>query len=172
MSPEPRALPTLAELRRYFCTVDPHTDCWIWTGPFTSNGYPRLCMGRRRSAYAARLAYELLRGTLPPGRLLKTTCDNRACINPEHRHPLTRAEFNGELAATGRTSRGVVHALAVARGRRRWAKLSPDAASAIRAALARGEKTLALAQHYGVSRQTVYLVGKNRSWRQASAFGI
>lgn len=165
-------LPTLSELRTHHSVEDPRSGCWIWTGPFTTNGYPRLSAGVHAPLYATRYAYESIRGPVAKGYVLLCTCHCRACINPEHRRAITRGEMNTELAADGRTSRGIVHGLAVARGRRQSAKLSLETATQIRAAIHSGARAVELARAFDVSRSTIYQVLQHRTWRTADAFRI
>jgi hypothetical protein len=165
-------LPTLTELRTHYSVVDPRSGCWMWTGPFTANGYPRLCIGAKVSHYPARLAWTLLKGPVPAGMRLRATCGNRGCINPEHRGPVTQRELARELAETGRLSRGIVHSIAVARGRRRQAKLSLSAAEAIRRARAARVPASELAHQYQVSKATIYSVARNQTWRTAEVFRV
>lgn len=164
--------PTLSELRTHHSVEDPRSGCWIWSGPFTTNGYPRLSAGVDAPLYATRYAYELLKGPVPAGHVLRCTCQCRACINPEHRRPITRGEMNTELAAEGRTSRGIVHGLAVAHGRRRSAKLSLETATQIRAAIHSGARAVELARAFDVSRSTIYQVLQHKTWRTADVFRI
>lgn len=62
--------------------------CWIWTGARDQHGYAvvALPVGERRyrNRMARRVAYELLRGPLPPGVLLLSSCGVRRCVNPDH----------------------------------------------------------------------------------------
>ena len=67
------------------------SGCWDWTGQIANSGYGRLtvrdvhgdlCM---QSAHHA--SYEAFVGALPEGMLVKQTCNNRLCINPEHLEP-------------------------------------------------------------------------------------
>lgn len=66
-------------------------NCWIWNGPIKRNKkyiydvrgqlyLPRV----RKSLWVHRLAYELTKGEIPKGMLIRHTCDNTLCINPKH----------------------------------------------------------------------------------------
>lgn len=70
---------------------DASTGCIVWTGGKSGNGYGQLTkLGRTWMAH--RLAYELLRGTVPRGLDLDHLCRNRACVRPDHLEPVTRSE--------------------------------------------------------------------------------
>lgn len=74
--------------------------CWEWTASRTGAGYGKVWWrGALRQAH--RVAYELLRGPIPPGLVIDHLCRNRACINPDHMEPVTNAE-NLRRGARGR----------------------------------------------------------------------
>jgi hypothetical protein len=62
--------------------------CWIFTGVKDESGYGRILVGSRkdgsrRSDRAHRVSYRIFRGNI--GNLcVLHSCDNPACINPEH----------------------------------------------------------------------------------------
>lgn len=67
--------------------LDLATECWVWVGFRDRKGYGMTTIwvtGRRVSRYAHRLAYEELRGPVPPGYQVDHKCRNPSCINPQH----------------------------------------------------------------------------------------
>lgn len=74
--------------------------CWRFTGELRHGyGYIRNEGARRR---AHRIAYELAHGPIPEGLVVKHSCDNRSCVNPEHLSVGTTAENNREIVERGR----------------------------------------------------------------------
>jgi hypothetical protein len=73
--------------------------CWIWLGPHLTEGknggYPY--WKGRRSLVIHREAYKLWIGPIPTDADGKTLdldhrCNDKLCVNPYHRLPMTRAE--------------------------------------------------------------------------------
>ena len=68
------------------------TGCWIWQGQISNSGY-----GRVKQIYdnkiimlsAQAASYQAFIGPIPEGHLVKQSCGNRLCINPEHLELMT-----------------------------------------------------------------------------------
>ena len=70
--------------------------CWLWTGVHTPNGagiVPVRDNGNVRRLTAARLAWELFVGPMPPGRRIWRRCRRPACVRPEHLVLVRRGHF-------------------------------------------------------------------------------
>jgi hypothetical protein len=66
-------------------------DCWEWMG-FRHKGYGRFTLEKGRADESHRVAFRLTRGPIPTGLDIDHLCRNRACQNPAHMEPVTRAE--------------------------------------------------------------------------------
>lgn len=64
------------------------TGCWIWKGQISNSGYGRIMEvqdDRRTKMVSAQTAsYHAFIGAVPDGHLVKQSCGNRLCINPDH----------------------------------------------------------------------------------------
>ena len=66
---------------------DPDSGCWLWRGQISNSGYGRIMLSgpegpRMESAHRA--SYRAFVGPIPEGGLIRQTCGNRLCVNPEH----------------------------------------------------------------------------------------
>lgn len=63
-------------------------DCWIWQGQVSNSGYGKVRVADNNNnltLLSAQVAsYMAFIGDLPSGFLVKQSCGNRLCINPEH----------------------------------------------------------------------------------------
>ena len=75
-------------------------ECWVWTAALNASGYGTFGVARR-GVLAHRWSYTAFVGPIPGGLLIDHLCRNRACVNPGHMEPATRAE-NNHRSLTGR----------------------------------------------------------------------
>lgn len=67
--------------------VDPMSGCWLWQRSTDTQGYGHLWVdfGRGKvSTQAPRLAWELFRGPIPTGHVIRHRCGVKRCCNVEH----------------------------------------------------------------------------------------
>ena len=70
---------------RFWSKVDPAPSqcCWEWTACKSSEGYGYFKLNTKMLR-AHRFAYALSKGEIPDGFVVRHTCDNPACCNPDH----------------------------------------------------------------------------------------
>ncbi|MCC6314201.1 MAG: HNH endonuclease [Thermomicrobiales bacterium] len=84
---------TPEEQDRFWSRVEITPGCWLWTGAINEDGYGHFRYGGIRTMRKAhRVAYRIIRGVLPAGKVLHHTCDQRRCVNPAHLVPMTHKE--------------------------------------------------------------------------------
>lgn len=64
-------------------SFDSVTDCWLWQGSLTKDGYGRFRLGQKGLG-AHRMAYLLYRGPIPAGFEPDHLCRVTRCVNPDH----------------------------------------------------------------------------------------
>lgn len=69
------------------------SSCWLWRGGITTGGYGYMYIGRLRKP-AHRVAYELVKGSIPEGFQIDHLCRVRGCVRPDHLEAVTAAENN------------------------------------------------------------------------------
>jgi len=94
---------TLAQ--RFWSKVDPAPSqcCWEWTACKSSNGYGQFRLNNR-DLNAHRVAYTLAKGEIPKGLVVRHTCDNPVCCNPDHLILGTQADNIADMHKRKRNS--------------------------------------------------------------------
>jgi hypothetical protein len=121
--------------------------CWLWRGP-VDDGYGRMRRGQVK-ARAHRIMYELQCGEIPQGKVVRHSCDNPACVNPDHLELGTLADNVADMDKRGR--RSLIHS----------AKLTENDVRRIRED-SRAER--AIAADYGVSHTTIGDIKRGKKW--------
>lgn len=83
------------------------TGCMEWTRCLNTDGYPRMGVKGNSNIKVHRLVYELHTGEDIEGKVVRHTCDNPKCINPDHLVIGTNTENVADRVERGR-SRGHV----------------------------------------------------------------
>lgn len=83
-------------------------DCILWWKSLNAGGYGCIMINYRRM-YAHRYAYELFKGTIPEGMSVLHTCDNTACINPDHLYLGTQQQNMRDRQVRKRTHSKLTH---------------------------------------------------------------
>ena len=98
----------MPKIERFFQKVDKSgsTDfptCWIWTGAATSKTYGHFCYYTKKPAIGAHVAsYLFHKGEIPDGQIVRHSCDNPSCVNPEHLILGTHSDNMKDMFARGR----------------------------------------------------------------------
>lgn len=58
-------------------------ECWVWNKSVASSGYGQIRLNYK-NLRANRASYMVFKGEIPDGMVIRHTCDNKLCINPEH----------------------------------------------------------------------------------------
>lgn len=90
-------------LQRFWDKVDqPDPEgCWEWQASTRKDGYGQIWHGGSLLS-AHRVAYETYHGPLGPGLVLRHTCDNPRCCNPQHLLAGTQEANMRDMTSRGR----------------------------------------------------------------------
>ena len=130
------------------CFPVPFSGCWIWFASTHPEGYGRFAMnGKTQKAHRA--AYEIYKGFIPEGYCVCHTCDNPACVNPNHLFLGTVAENNADKTKKGRSAK----------------KLNSEMVRVIKSQLSGGASLNSLARLFKVTRAMIVQIKYNRNWK-------
>jgi len=134
-----------------------NTDgCWPWQLAVGECGYGNVNINGWYTR-AHRVAYAFANGGIPPGKVVRHTCDNPPCCNPAHLFTGTQATNMQDAVSKGRTAIGVEHGLA---------RLNDQKVAEIRAKYRPYVHSMRLlGEEYGVAEGTIKAVISGKTWR-------
>lgn len=134
-------------------TGDPQ-ECWEWQGGRFPSGYGRV-MERKTPFLAHRFAYSSANGEIPDGLVVRHSCDNPPCCNPNHLLLGTHKDNMGDALERGRTARGERSGSAV---------LTDGEVKELRRRRSGGESISQLAREKKMSRAAIRQAIKGETW--------
>lgn len=143
------------EIARFWSRVEVRKDtqCWPWRYGLSDTGYGEFLYCTMGKESAHRVAYRIAHGPIPAGLLIRHSCDNPACCNPEHLSLGTHADNVADRVERNRSAVGEGNGRAV---------LSESCVEHIRRS---GFSVAVLANHYEVSHDTIRDVKEGRTWK-------
>lgn len=132
---------------------DPQSGCWEWQGG-KCKGYG--VIGGRG---AHRVFYERYNGPIPPGLLVRHTCDNPGCVNPDHLELGTKQDNADDMKDRGRSPKCA-------------GELNPATSltvEQVRAIFVDTRTQGAIAADYGIHRTAVNLIQSRKTWAKETA---
>ena len=157
-----------AILKRFWKKVrkgDGGDSCWEWIGGKIGDGYGNFAFrqnGEKKSVLAHRFVFEQHHDMIVwPGFCVLHSCDNRACINPNHLFLGTNQDNVDDKVRKGRQwcPKGVLAP---------WAKLTAEQVLEIRETWRNRKRVRgtvsSLAERFGVSCSTISRITHERGW--------
>lgn len=100
-------LPVISGKRRerFESKISRSLGCWLWQGTKLPSGYGLIQGSIDRQGYsflAHRVAWALDREMEPGGEVIRHSCDNPSCCNPQHLTSGTHADNHRDMVERGR----------------------------------------------------------------------
>ena len=145
----------MSPAERFWRLAVPCDGCWGWKGNSNQRGYGQFRVGRKGPVLSAhRTSYEIHKGPISAGLIVRHTCDNPWCVNPDHLLAGTHKDNARDCTERGRRAvRGTVAP------HTRVHKLTDDQVRSIRRD---PRPAMVVAIEHGVAEVTVYNIRARR----------
>lgn len=148
---------------RFWERIDKSNEngCWVWLGVKNKQGYGEFILDNKKSVRAHRYSFLLSNGYIDNDKFVCHTCDNSSCVNPNHLWLGTAAENNADCRNKNRAvlppdQKGENHSQHI---------LKEKDVLDIRKRFNNGVKQADLMREYKVSRNTIYKICRNLTWK-------
>lgn len=122
-------------------------ECWLWHGNLPGR------YGKFQTVRAHRFAYELIKGPIPEGLMIRHLCHNKLCCNPKHLEVGTAQDnANDDIDLRLKTGKKNIGN----------SKLTDDQVRYIRTS---GKSGAELAREFGMSESSISYIRSFRSYR-------
>ena len=137
-------------------TVVNENGCHEFTGYKNECGYGRIHKDKKL-VFVHREVYEKVHGYIPKGMVIMHSCDNPACINPNHLSANYQSENIKDMIEKGRSVNkfGSKHGMS---------KINETDVINIKKRLSEGDTCVAISKDYSVSEGTIRNIKKGRNW--------
>ena len=133
-------------------SIDGKTGCWNWKKAVRKDGYG-ITWYNGTTDYIHRVSYKIFKGNFDPNYVVRHTCDNPSCCNPDHL--LLGSDKDNSLDTVNRNRQS--------KGRHRYnAKLTADMIQPIRDS---GLSSRVLGKLLGISKTVVLSIKRNNMWK-------
>lgn len=149
-----------ARFMSYVDTTPGKGQCWPWRGGKNDDGYGRFNMPVPGKGYvsmqATRVMMFIIQGAFDKSLVVRHTCDNPPCVNPEHLVLGTRLDNAKDMTDRQRQARGELHPKTT---------LTEQVVVEIRRRALGGESFAAIARDKGLHTNTVIGIARGRTWK-------
>lgn len=138
---------------KFYEKINKSSDCWFWTGVTDKDGYGKFYCNDFPNGRSHRIMFFLMTGKSP--NHVCHTCDNPACVNPQHLFAGNVQTNTADREHKGRGAKGSNVASS---------KLTESQVIEIKHRLKAGELQKKIAKEFGLCKGAISHIATGRNW--------
>jgi hypothetical protein len=154
--------------QRFLSYVEKTDSCWLWTG---SKAGKYGTFWANKSVGAHRYSYTIYKQPIPAGMIIRHTCDEPTCVNPDHLLVGTSKQNSEDMVNRNRQAKGDKHGARLhpelrPRGETQGlSKLTEDDVREIKVLLGFGVSLRAIAKQFYVDYTNISNIKCGKTWK-------
>ena len=146
-------------MHRFWSKVEKTESCWNWKAAKSKAGYGVFHLGRGLGTINShRFVFQMKYGEIHKGLFVCHTCDNPACLNPDHLFLGTQKDNMMDMVKKGRAN-------PMKGEKNHWTTITEDMARYIKNKVLEGIKVIDIHRETGVNYNIITDIKRNKSWR-------
>lgn len=143
--------------QNFYRSITIKNGCWEFESEMNIQTYPSIEIGKRKSGSIHRVSYEIHKGEIPKGMVVRHLCHNSRCCRPSHLEIGTQKQNIQDSVVEDRQAKG---------SKNGNSKLQENHVVEIKKMMKLGFSNLEISEKFNVSSVQINNIRRGKQWKQ------